>query len=430
MGMLRPGDTLMAPPQAEELAAEGRAKVPLRAALPHEDLSARFRWDKEGRDYQPQYASNYFSRLEQLRPACMATAARRFPGVPIAQHANALPQGPDVVLIATVVKDMKLRPSILKRIRKKAGPTLERYVQDTDWLEAEDNVGRCKLASMDVANLVTGVIGVFKGRFVTDTGILNVSDWDYPAPTTVSPPPPLPEPRYVCFVSGLELASEAPEQLALLRDFLLGAAGHDADRALAASIARVVVAGSAIGKDCVSKAALEDADLFFSVVARTVAVDVMPSFDDPSSALLPQRPLHPSFFPRARMLESFTSVPNPYHCKVGELEILGTSGEPVENMGAFSTLEDHDALKVCARARCLAPSAPDTMAIAPGPKIEKEPFIFDNPHVLFSGRGDAAAWDLLESGTLCVTVPSFAKCPTAVLVNVGDLRDVRTLEFA
>ena len=50
-------------------------------------------------------------------------------------------------------------------------------------------------------------------------------------------------PARLAQVSGLELAGSAPPALQLLKDFLTGSCGDEAMAALAASVARVVVAG-------------------------------------------------------------------------------------------------------------------------------------------------------------------------------------------
>jgi DNA polymerase delta subunit 2 len=139
----------------------------------------------------------------------------------------------------------------------------------------------------------------------------------------------------------------------------------------------------------------------------------MPSLKDPSDALLPQNPLHPAFFPEARALQAFRSVTNPYHCKVGGCEILGSSGEGVEDMQAFSELSPLDALVTSVRGRVLAPTAPDTLRCAPS--VDNDPCVIgpSSPHIVFAGNTPAAEWTVIDSGTLCLCVPAFTKTPRA-----------------
>ena len=64
------------------------------------------------KNYDRQYAQLYFYRLLKIRPSVEAAAKQRWPGVPEVRVMDAQ-EGADCVLIGTLYKDMKLKPSIL-----------------------------------------------------------------------------------------------------------------------------------------------------------------------------------------------------------------------------------------------------------------------------------------------------------------------------
>lgn len=421
MGMLSKDALLTAP--SDILGA----KVPARSAEAYEDLGGRFR-PKGARVYDAQYANLYFMRLAQLRDKAFAAAVAKWPDLP-KQRAELtdVPESVEVIVVGTLVKDMKLKPCVMDEIQNIERKVLDRYVSDEDWLALEDTTTRVKLTGMDVAKLVNGLIIAVRGKTVKDC--IHVSDFVFPAAPPAVPLPLREAPRYVCFVSGLEIAGQTPSDVLSFQHFLLGQSGGEEDRELAASVTRVICAGSCVASTDGSLAAIRDVDLFFASVARAIEVDLMPSLKDPSDALLPQNPLHPAFFPEARTLQAFRGVTNPYHCKVGDCEILGSSGEGVEDMQAFAELSPLEALVTSVKGRVLAPTAPDTLRCAPS--LDSDPCVIgpSSPHVVFAGNTPTAEWAVIDSGTLCLCVPAFTKTPACVLVNIADVRDVQVVEW-
>merc|ERR1712176_1026761 len=110
----------------------------------------------------------------------------------------------------------------------------------------------------------------------------------------------------------------------------------------------------------------------------------MPGRNDPTNLSLPQMPLHPHLFHKLKGCCGFKSVSNPYECRVGNLNILGHAGQPVEDLLRCTRLQmPLEALATCIDALHLAPTAPDTLATQP--YLDDDPFVIDTvPHILFS----------------------------------------------
>jgi DNA polymerase delta subunit 2 len=91
-------------------------------------------------------------------------------------------------------------------------------------------------------------------------------------------------------------------------------------------------------------------------------VDVMPGEHEPANSTLPQQPLHRCMFPRALRYPNMHCVPNPYSCKVDGLNIMGTSGQPVQDIFKYTSFDDHlEILEQTLKCAHLAPTAPDTL---------------------------------------------------------------------
>jgi DNA polymerase delta subunit 2 len=70
-----------------------------------------------------QYCQLYYQRLVSVMPRVKAAAEARWPGVPVCKVLE-LQDGQPCVVIGTVYKDMKLKPSILDEYVKDVRPRL------------------------------------------------------------------------------------------------------------------------------------------------------------------------------------------------------------------------------------------------------------------------------------------------------------------
>ncbi|GJP39955.1 hypothetical protein CLOM_g24269 [Closterium sp. NIES-68] len=173
-----------------------------------------------------QFASLYFSRLATLRPVLLAAAREKWPHLPVSSVLDLADKG-ECVVVGTLYKHMKLKPSILQDYgRERSSAPLVAVgggsvVGADDTVVLEDERGRVKLVG-DVfvpAAWVTGVVvavrgcedskGNFRAMEVLEPGM----PWQDFFPTAAAADtraaanqanPSLP--RYVAFLSGLHLS--------------------------------------------------------------------------------------------------------------------------------------------------------------------------------------------------------------------------------
>lgn len=93
-------------------------------------------------------------------------------------------------------------------------------------------------------------------------------------------------------------------------------------------------------------------------------IDLMPGSRDPTTVMLPQRPLHRAMFEQCAGPEcsGLACRTNPFSCTVGEKLILGTSGQNLDDLMRY--FKDADPLVLASNTmkwRHIAPTAPDTL---------------------------------------------------------------------
>jgi DNA polymerase delta subunit 2 len=448
-----------------------------RAAAAYANEDARFRLPD--RDYGRQYAQLYFYRLQRMRPAAEAAARAAWPAARLGRVLDLPEEGGDVAVVGTLYKEMAGKPSILDEYAADRGAldaalAGARFARPDDRVVLEDEGARVALAGpgLPPGSVVAGVVAAVRGR-VLPSGELEVLEVQYAGVPPQPPRPPLPGPPdaapYALLVSGLGLGDAlaapggagsaaaaavacaaggaGPLALQLLIDFVSGALGGAAEQALAARVARVVVAGGllrggapmsqptaygALRAKAAAGAPLREADLALTELAAAAPLDVMPGAGDPANFALPQQPLHRCLLPGAAAFPHVVRATNPHAFSLAGVKFLGTSGMNVDDVARYSALDDRCA--ILARLlewRHLVPTAPDTLASHP--YHDADPFILDEaPHVLFAGGQPAFGSGLARGGggqaVRLVAVPDFAATGVAVLVNLATL-EVRPLAF-
>ena len=291
-----------------------------------------------------QYFQLYYQRLMLLLPRLKEAVAAKWPGS--APHIKVLDlkEGEECVIMGTLYKDMKLKPSILDDYVKEAGlgGTSEvkstKFVSDDDSLVLEDEGARVRLVgpAAKPPEFVTGVVLAAKGRVIAN-GEFEADEICFPAPAPQTPIAKSSAPgpgTYVAIVSGLRVGDAAasdPKLLDLMLDYLTGNLGGAAEQSAAASVARVVVAGGALPaaevpatsldprQQAAAARPLRDLDVFLTTLAAAVPTCVMPGEGDPTNQALPQQPLHPCMFPEAARYApaTFSAATNPHDFATG-----------------------------------------------------------------------------------------------------------------
>ena len=208
----------------------------------------------------------------------------------------------------------------------------------------------------------------------------------------------------VAIVSGLAISGDLANTLTMdvLMEYLLGEACVPSTQVNVGKISRFLIAGSSITEDTplaardelsdrrASKKYGYDAsaynpaptahlDEFLATLLPSIPVTILPGESDPANVSLPQQPIHPAMFPHSRAYAAvpgsgeqgwFESVTNPWEGDVDGWRMIGTGGQPVDDI--FKYVEGDERLEMMEyilRWRCLAPTAPDTLCKFSGHRI-------------------------------------------------------------
>ncbi|KAK9828305.1 hypothetical protein WJX74_008076 [Apatococcus lobatus] len=437
-----PPDGTAAPGPETRLAAE---------YISHDD-----QWQLQEKDHTNQYAHIYFARLQRMRPRLVKRCRQDWPQLKVVSIL-AVPEGAEVVVIGTVYKDMKLKPSILDEYVKDraVGQLLghTRFTSPEDTIILEDESARMPLTgdALTPGSFVTGVVMAVRGTAVPGAEGFHVQSCCF---AVLDPPKAMPKPgddKYVAFVSGLGVGDEGgdPLRLALIVDYLTAQLGSAAEQSsIASKVVRLIIAGGLMhSTDSLSQATthvkprqqaaalapLRETDMCLTELAGAMHIDVMAGAADPSNHSLPQQPLHRCLFPGASAYPTFHRVTNPHEFTIDGVHMLGTSGQNVDDVAKYSSHEDGlQLLGACLEWAHLAPTGPDTLTVYPFKN--SDPFVLNQaPHVMFVGNQAKFQTSLFGSGrggppTRLVCIPNLKSSGMLILLNLRTL-DVHPIQF-
>ena len=276
----------------------------------------------------------------------------------------------NILVIGTVFKQQEKKPNILTELSEDAElevkpekPEDTGYSADTDTLVLEDETMRVRLSGEfllpgDVVNgVVLGALGkeVVGGKFeVEDVVFARMSGAKSEAGGGCE------EEVSVCVMSGLELAGQEAGWLGsayLAADWLVGSAGSPGEQADLARTERLIIAGDSLGAGTRVREDLDRAkyltastsagslagvrqldDLLVQIVGN-LSIDLMPGSQDPTTAMLPQQPLHKVVFRQAGMFPTLATVTNPYTCSLAGRLITSVSGQTITDIIRNSSIE-------------------------------------------------------------------------------------------
>jgi len=403
-------------------------------------------------DFTQQFASIYFTRLETLRPSLKKRVQAKGwlkDGVQIVDQILKAPEGEKTVVICTLFKSMKLKPSMLRDYQSGTGVVtqekLENYCAEDDTIILEDTSGRIPLSDtkvLGVDDIVTGLVVALLGIYANGSFVADEVLWP-----GLAPQPPLPAiegDKYVAIISGLGFGGEGEagaDALAvqMMVDYIAGHLGGSQDIAHAASVVRVIVAGNSFApiapggstqsgssKDLTTAARELDAALV--QLCSAVPVDIMAGAEDPAQRMMPQQPMYRCLFPNSSKLRSLSAVTNPYDASIEGVSFFGTSGQNVDDLWLYTKNEEVDRVQMLENTlhwRHCAPTIPDTLACYP--YKSEDPFLLtETPHVYFAANqpefGDRLVRDEVGNvSSRVIEVPSFAATSTVVLLNLRTL---------
>ncbi|KAJ4429360.1 hypothetical protein ANN_28122 [Periplaneta americana] len=325
-------------------------------------------------------------------------------------------------------------------------PSRTHFVDEHDQLILEDELQRIRLiGNLNVHLVVTGVVCAVYGHEEGD-GKFIVDDFCWTGLSEpVERPLQLKEDRFVVFLSGLDLvnSSDSLLPLQLFVDWIGGFLGDMGEQERQASAVRVIIAGNSIRgyaefkvpvlqniyttdvEDSITLEATKLLDDFLVQLTSSIDIDVMPGEFDPTNHMMPQQPLHYCMLPQASRYETFHGVSNPYDCEIGGRRMLGTSGQPIEDIARYSNLTDPlDILQHTLEWAHLAPTCPDTLSCFP--YYQEDPFIItEYPDIFFAGNQPNFQTKLYTGDqgqkVRLICIPAFSKSCSCVVVNLKNL---------
>ncbi|XP_010036487.2 DNA polymerase delta small subunit isoform X1 [Eucalyptus grandis] len=433
------------------------APPPLAAALQRKQsaylsLDETFQIQKETYRGQ-QYSQIYFARLHMMRTLLYSLVPNLKPHVPVCTVLG-LEGGKECIIVGTLYKHMKLKPTILDEYSKERSAVplvkLHNFMHPDDHLVLEDESGRVKLSGslFSPASYVTGVVVALHGK-ETDAGDFLVQDvLEAGLPSQLEFPLKSREDKYVVLVSGLNIGSSTcnPLQFQLLVDHITGHLGDEQEQGIAAEIVHVVIAGNSVeiprgilnrqnlaSKDLSTLSEpIKELDILLMQIAAGLPLDIMPGPNDPANFSLPQQPLNKCLFPGSSAYNTFRSCTNPHCFELDNIRFLGTSGQNIDDLDKYSEAKNKlEFMERTLKWRHLAPTAPNTLGCYPF--ADRDPFLIEScPHVYFVGNQDKYETQMLKGseGQLVrlISIPKFCETGTAVVLNLKNL-ECHTLTF-
>lgn len=356
----------------------------------------------------------------------------------------------DCVIVGILFKDMALKPTILTNyldsmdIVTAGAKQQENYVSDTDQLYIEDQNARCALTLAETPSIISGIVVACMGRRGVG-GRFSAKNIIFPYICRPAKELPLTATKCVAIVASPRSVSPmAQHKTNILRDVLVGSLG---DKLLAQTVARLIILGDTLPShgtaDTTSTMAdeaswpplqaLDELDEWLYTLALSLPIDLVPGSNDPTNFALPQQPLLPNLFPKASQLASFRCVPNPYHFAVDQTNFVVTTGQGVEDVLRFTTIDEPvEALELLVKSMHLCPSAPDTLPCYPF--AQEDPFCLplegdELPNIIVSGPHANCSTKKLDDTLVYATVSEFATTGKVLLIEIPTL-ETKVLEFA
>lgn len=393
-----------------------------------------------------QYSQIYFARLHLMRTLLYSLLPNWKPHLPVCTVLG-LKEGKECIIVGTLYKHMKLKPSVLDEYSKgrSATPLAEshNFVHSDDYLVLEDESGRVKLSGSLLlpSTYVTGLVVALHGKETTAGDFLVEDVLEAGLAQQIEQPLQSDEDKYVVFISGLSVGSSTsnPLQFQLLIDHITGHLGDEKDQNIASQIVQVVIAGNSVevpsgllnGQNLGSKdqsklsEPIKELDILLTQIAAGIPLDIMPGPGDPANFAMPQQALHRCLFPGSSTYNTFRSCTNPHCFELDNLRFLGTSGQNIDDLGKYSEAKDKlEFMERTLRWRHLAPTAPNTLGCYPF--TDRDPFFVEScPHVYFVGNQDKYETRLIKGPegqvVRLICIPRFAETGVAVVLNMRNL---------
>lgn len=403
-------------------------------------------------DYHRQYCHIYAGRLKEFSRLLLPKVQEKWKQKPMAIKDLCELQDLSEMccIIGTIYKHQTHKPSILKEISEEnqlaPQPPREHYADKDDKLVMEDELQRVRLTgNIQLDQVATGVVCAVRGYLKEEDDHFSVEEILF---YECGPQKPLIDRglsssssgRLLILISGLNQSKSHlyVDSLNLFQFWLCNK--FDKDSVKERKI-RLIVAGNSM--HCVDEKphsmyqnrptdslalvkSIKELDRWFAAWSSFLPLDLMPGAFDATNVMMPQQPLHPCLFPLTSRNANFQTVTNPYAFRVDEIDIIGTSGQNVDDLLRCTNLEKSiDALRSTLKWAHITPTAPDTLACYP--YVDRDPFIMEEcPHIYFAGNCDSYSSEMYHGTngqqTRLICIPSFAKTQSIVAVDLDTLQ--------
>ena len=276
----------------------------------------------------------------------------------------------NILVIGTVFKQQEKKPSILTELSEDAELEVKPeqtedtgYTADSDTLVLEDETMRVRLAGefLPPGDMVNGVVLGAWGKEV-DGGKFEVEDAVFARAVGAKSEAGggFEEELSLAVLSGLELAGAEAGWLfsaQLAADWLVGSAGSPGEQADLARTERLIIAGDSLGADTRAReeqdrakyltattsagslAGVRQLDDLLVQIVGSLSTDLMPGPQDPTTAMLPQQPLHKVTLRQAGLFPTLSTVTNPYTCSLAGRLIITVAGETITDIMRNSSIK-------------------------------------------------------------------------------------------
>ncbi|XP_044741863.1 DNA polymerase delta subunit 2-like [Chrysoperla carnea] len=414
----------------------------IRKECKYSNLSIRF--NPSVKPSTKEYYPIYLTRIIEVKNRLLERVEKKWgKKYSVWEPSNAGNQPGLCVVLGTIFKDQKLKPSILKEIAKENQLIPQQirthFKDDFDVLILENEL-RLKLhEDLSVHDIVTGIPCAILGSEIS-LRQFKVEEYVFVGCSEQIERPIFTDDRLVVFISGIDMANPTVSLMALqlFIDWVVGLAANKNDLDQVSKICRVVIVGNSIRASPYIKMkkslfvkvnetdetikAVKLFDEMLSELVQCVSVDVMPGEFDPTNHMLPQQSMEYCMYPQSSKFTTFHGVTNPYQFELDGFNFLGTSGQPIKSILSYSNIEDPlEALQRCVQWGHLCPTEPDTLSCYP--YYSKDPFIIrDCPHTVFAGNQTKYQNKIYKGPEnqeiQLICIPEFAKTQTVAVLNL------------
>ena len=378
-------------------------------------------------EYNEQYGTIYFDRLKRLYPLVETSIKRKYHEnnnpIEIVEKLSHIPQG-TVALIGTLFKQSKKVPTLLKQYQTdKMVSSInfkeEKYIDDNDTAYIEDSTGHIVIEiEKEILHTITSgtVLGIIGNTSDENKFIVNdvVFPYDMPKPIQLVEGD---SKGYVALINDICFSNKQEDLI--LHNILTNELPFN-------EIGYSII----IGKHFSDESVLHY-DHFLNSICNSINVMILPSRNDPTNAVYPYQPIHPSIFPKASSKSTYHSTTNPTLLSINGLRTLIISGDIIEHHMKMTSISNiFDCMNHLLQCAHLCPSSPSTFPCFPA---SIDPFIIEDPlpEIIIIGGFDAdcQSFSFMNQTITIVTIPSFNEKKIFVLFD-SENKNIKSISLS